>query len=391
MDYQKEISKFKVISFFSGMIFTLSFLTPFYLSKGLNAYQILLMQSVYLGTILLLEVPSGAFSDLFGRKTTLILSFLAFVIAWLLLFIAHDFFTFLPYQIVFALGISLKSGTYSAYIYELCHIDGTDINYGQIMASISRMKLLAAAISAFTSSVLYYYGGFRLVLILTIISAAISFVFVVLLKPIEENNQNNDKPKFYEVLKKGVIELKSSKLIIIAATNAVIGSVFINTFFHFNQLILKDSGFPVSLNGIFMGTVFLLSSFVMKKISEQLKLLNNTVKSLVGINILMLVVLVIIQLTAKSIVVSVFLMLLLLGNHIRIMFSNKMLNESISNDNRATTLSYVSLLQSLGAMLLAPIYGKLYDINGGLVYIVITIFSIVTINVFMVNTLTDNN
>ncbi len=386
MDYQKEISKFKMISFFSGMIFTLSFLTPFYLSKGLNAYQILLMQSVYLGAILLLEVPSGAFSDLFGRKITLILSFLAFVIAWLLLFIAQNFITLLPYQIVFALGISLKSGTYSAYIYELCHIDGTDINYGQTMASISRMQLLAAAISAFASSVLYYYGGFRLILILTIISAAVSFVFVVLLKPIEEKNKKDDKPKFYEVLKKGVIELKSSRLIIIAATNAVIGSVFINTFFHFNQLILKDSGFPVSMNGIFMGIVFLLSSFVMKKISEQLKLLDNTVKSLIGINILMLAVLVIIQFTAKSIVVSVFLMLLLLGNHIRVMFSNKMLNESISNDNRATTLSYVSLLQSLGAMLLAPIYGKLYDIKGGLVYIVIIIVFIVTINVFMVNT-----
>ncbi len=390
MSYRRELAKFKFVSFFSGMIFTLAFLTPFFLSKGLNAYQILLMQSVYLGVILLFEVPSGIFSDLFGRKLTLVISFFAFAIAWLMLFIAQDFITLLPYQIVFAIGISLKSGTYSAYIYELCHIDDFEINYGQTMASINRLQFLASAISAFSSSILYFYGGFKLVLILTIICAIIAFVFVLLLKPIEEEkDQNDNKTKFIELLINGIKELKSSKIIVISALNAIVGSVFINTFFHFNQLILKDSGFPVSMNGVFMGVVFLISSFVMKKISGKPKILDNTVKSLVNINILILVVFSIILFTAKYVFVAIFLVMLFLVNHVRVMFSNKMLNECISNDNRATTLSYVSLLQSLGAMILAPVYGKIYDTTGGPNYIIMIILFIAGANIYLVRTISD--
>ncbi len=389
MNFHSELTKFKAISFFSGMIFTLSFLTPFYLSKGLTAYQILLMQSVFLGVIMLLEIPSGAFSDLFGRKLTLSLAFLSFTIAWLMLFLAHDFVTLLPYQVAFAIGVSLKSGTYSAYIYELCHLGGTQIDYGQTMAQIDRMWLLAAALSAFSSSLLYHYGGFILVLCLTALCAALAFIFVVALKPLQDRSEKAAKPTFLAMFKRGVMELKSSRFIAIAALNAIIGAVFIGSFFHFNQLILKHSGFPVSLNGLFMGTVFLTSSFVMKRISGRRKWLDDTKKSLIAINLAMALIIVAILLLSKHLSVAPFLLIFLLSYHVRTMFSNKMLNESISDGSRATTLSYVSFVQSLGAMLLAPIYGKLYDGAGGLLYIVIIVVSMVAVNLFLLNQLSD--
>ncbi len=151
-------------------------------------------------------------------------------------------------------------------------------------------------------------------------------------------------------------------------------------------MILKNSGFPVALNGFFMGLTFLLSSFIMKKLSHKQKWLNNTAKSTIYINLLISIILLTIVLMSQNYFVALFLMLLLLTNHLRVLFSNKMLNESISNDNRATTLSYVSLIQSLAAMTLAPIYGKLYDMNGGLYYIIGIILLTLLLNIYLITT-----
>ncbi len=60
MNYIVKLFKFKTKSFFSGMALTFLFFTPIYLSKGLNAYQIISMQFVYLGAILLI-LKDGSF------------------------------------------------------------------------------------------------------------------------------------------------------------------------------------------------------------------------------------------------------------------------------------------------------------------------------------------
>lgn len=386
-----EVSKFKMLSFFSGMVFTLSFLTPFYLSKGLDAYQILLMQSIYMGLIMILEVPSGAFSDRYGRKLTLSISFLSFVFAWIVLIFANEFYSLVLYQAFFALGISFKSGTYSAMIYEICNNDKENLNYGAVMTDINSMRMLSASVSAFLSSILYYLGGFDLVLTLTIISSMLAFLTVLLLNSQTSNNKKSKKKAYKRIIIDAFKELGLKKNVRLSVLNAVVGGVTINTFFHFNQLILKKSGVPVSLNGIFMGCVFLLSTLVMKKLSFKLKRRSDTNKLLLRTNIAISLTFLSLSILEKSYFAAFLLILLLMSNHIRVLFTNKLLNEAICGDNRATTLSYVSLVQSFGGMIIAPIYGKIYALDSGLLIIVSMIVIAIVICNIAISSVKDSN
>ena len=48
-------------------------IVPFFQSRGLNMAQIYQLQAIFAFFVLVCEVPSGYFSDLFGRKISLIL------------------------------------------------------------------------------------------------------------------------------------------------------------------------------------------------------------------------------------------------------------------------------------------------------------------------------
>ena len=54
-------------------------LVVFLLEKGLDFKQIMFLQTVGAVSIVITEVPSGAIADLYGRKTSLIISSLSFV------------------------------------------------------------------------------------------------------------------------------------------------------------------------------------------------------------------------------------------------------------------------------------------------------------------------
>ena len=49
-------------------------IVPFFKSRGLNLENVYQLQAIFAGVVLVAEVPSGYFSDLMGRKMTLILA-----------------------------------------------------------------------------------------------------------------------------------------------------------------------------------------------------------------------------------------------------------------------------------------------------------------------------
>ena len=62
-----------------------------YFSERVALREVLMLEAAYYATIVTLEVPSGYFSDRFGRRLTLLLSSAAFSIAYLSFIAADDF------------------------------------------------------------------------------------------------------------------------------------------------------------------------------------------------------------------------------------------------------------------------------------------------------------
>ncbi len=90
-----------------------------YFTEHLEMKQVLWLESIYYISVVLLEVPSGFFSDKFGRRLTLIVSSILFLVSYVIFgFSSPSFFAFAVAQIVLAGGMSFMSGTNTAFYYE---------------------------------------------------------------------------------------------------------------------------------------------------------------------------------------------------------------------------------------------------------------------------------
>lgn len=365
-------------SFFSNLIFVLAFLTPFFIEKGLDSFEILSMQSIYMISILLLEIPSGIFSDKFGRKLTLCIAFLSFIFAWMSLFYAKDFVSFIPYQILFAIGTSFISGTYESYIFEELKMNGLEHSYKEILANIESYKFIAMALSGILASIIYKFSNFYVILILTIIFSIIAAFIIFLIdshKKIEEKNERHEKLFTLKYSINIIFKEENINLIIL---ESIIFSWIISSFFHFNQIMLKENGFPVYLNGIYITSIFLLSAVIMKDYKSIENKFNNSYSIVILSNIVIIIGLFLLPIINNGYILASIWILMFVFRYLRNPAISNIINNNLIDETRATILSFISLIENLGGILISPVFGYIYSCTHG-VYLVSYFSAIVII------------
>ncbi len=96
-------------------------------SKGLSLFQIGLMETLFHFSSFLMEIPTGAVADIFGRKTSRIAGRVCSVLATIIMIFGNNVYAFGLSFIVQALSYNLESGAGEALIYDsLKEIDKTD-------------------------------------------------------------------------------------------------------------------------------------------------------------------------------------------------------------------------------------------------------------------------
>ncbi len=132
-------------------------------NKSLGIKDIILLESVYYFAVVVLEVPSGYFSDKLGRKITLIISSFAFTMAYFIFGLGTpSFFSFAIAQVLFACGYSFMSGTDTSFYFESLQSDGLAEEYPEREAKVQSWAGYAGAIAAliggYLGSIQLHYG-----------------------------------------------------------------------------------------------------------------------------------------------------------------------------------------------------------------------------------------
>lgn len=120
-----------------------------FFSKYLTIDQVLMLEAIYYASVVLTEVPSGYISDRWGRKPTLMISSVFFLLAYVLFFAIREFWAWSIAQVLLAVAISFSSGTDTSLLHDTMKALGREDEYGDreaILASRGAWMMGAGAL-----------------------------------------------------------------------------------------------------------------------------------------------------------------------------------------------------------------------------------------------------
>lgn len=175
-----------------------------YFNSYLDLSDVLLLEAIYYITVVILEVPSGYFSDALGRRRTLLLGAVFLCLAIVLYLCGKSFYPLVLGQIFFAGHISFVSGTNTVFHYESLKSINKEHEYGDREASVTKWSLIAAGIAALFGGWAASYHlsyAFLISLIGAIPALVITILFVEPEKSGEETASHNVVTQLKESIK----------------------------------------------------------------------------------------------------------------------------------------------------------------------------------------------
>ncbi|MEE9374387.1 MAG: MFS transporter [Saprospiraceae bacterium] len=150
-----------------------------YFSERLSLSEVLQLEAIYYIAVVILEVPSGYFSDRIGRKMTLLIGSIFLCSAIVFYMLGNNFSLLCVGQLLFAAHMAFVSGTNTVFHFESLKSAGVANEYGTREAQVNKWALISGGLGALLGG---WLGGFDLVYAywLSLVVAFGSFVITIL-------------------------------------------------------------------------------------------------------------------------------------------------------------------------------------------------------------------
>lgn len=190
---KNSLKSYKWYAIFSRAYFWIP-LFVLYFSSVVSLKQVFLLEAIYYGSVFIMEVPSGYFSDYFGRKRTLFLSSIFFCISYLLFYLGGSFSIFVTAQVFLAMGFAFASGTDTSLHFALLSSLKLESEYGQREADLASLGLKASAGAAVLGGLFAWLNEYKIAYALSFLFACFSLLSVILIKDPESSCPNRESP-----------------------------------------------------------------------------------------------------------------------------------------------------------------------------------------------------
>ena len=137
----------KLYPWYVGLFHAYFWLPVYFLffNSQLELSDVLYLEAIYFASVVAIEVPSGWFSDLFGRRRTLITASVFLCISYILFLIADSFYSFGIAQVFLAAGIAFNSGTDTSFLLETTQALDKQDQYPELEARAVKFSFLGTA------------------------------------------------------------------------------------------------------------------------------------------------------------------------------------------------------------------------------------------------------
>ena len=342
-----------------AMIFTIPIIVPFFQENGLSQTEIFILQSAFAIGVMLLEVPSGYFADIFGRKKAMVAGAVVATIGYVMYSLAYGFWPILAAEMVLGAGLSFMSGADSALAYDSLVALGKKDKYrkfesrGFIFSSIAEASAsLIGGLIAIASlrATLYAQVGIELALIP---------LALLLVEPKRTRRVTDDNP-FRDVLKITKYALHGhSQIKWLIFYGAVVGTLT-HTMVWLTQPYYQLVGVSLGWFGV-LWTLQLIAMAIFAQFADKYERLLGKRKALASFVLMGVVAYGL--LGAFPLIATLPVMLVyyfIRGVHMPVL--QDYVNTLISSDIRATVLSVKNLAKQLLYTFLGPLIGVTMDL-----------------------------
>jgi len=376
--WPKEIYIFWVVDFILGLELIGPVLLIFFKDwGGLNQTQTQMLQSWFTLWIFILEIPTGVYGDVRGKKKSVLMGYVLMTVGMIVYTIVPNIYLFLLSEFIFALGVAFISGSKEAWMYDISKKYKIEDKFREISATTSTMHMVgmivASGIFIFLSDLLPVQQIFRLGAIPTLLSV---FLLGFFIKPTDGIRDGSLKPEYLKTAKEGVKILRNSinlRKLVIYVSLLSSTSYFVIWLY---QEALKVLSVPNSMFGTYR-IVLLVGEIVAIRVAAKLLRKMNPRKAsiliaaIVGLGFILGGIL-------HNILGTVFVLLFAGGLGLQVStLMSKEVNEEIDSKQRATVLSFIGMIKRLMLTLFNPIVGFLVDSKG--VFVAFTILGVLSL------------
>ncbi len=153
----KTVRQYYLLSFLAsagGMQIISAIYVTFLMKNGLNLFEVNLVNAVFFTTLFICEIPTGAFADIFGRKSSYVVSAVLLSLSMFVYGSSHTLTGFICAEIIAAIGITFRTGAFQAWLVDSLKHHGYNGAFNKIFGRASLYDKIGGGIGAIAGAYL---------------------------------------------------------------------------------------------------------------------------------------------------------------------------------------------------------------------------------------------
>jgi len=217
------------------------------LSRGFSLTQYALLDSLWYLSTLVFEIPTGAVTDRYGKRISLLISALTQSASFLLLAFGRSFLLLALSNVLWGFASSFETGTSSAFIYDSLKQVNREGEYRRVMGRNTTLVFLASALGSIVAGLL---GGIDLTIPIVITAAIPLLTSPLILLFREPEVADAPEPTYLRHIRQSTRYVLGRRTVALLLLYAAIVGAFVWAMRDFYQPLLDSYGISVQAIGM---------------------------------------------------------------------------------------------------------------------------------------------
>ncbi len=176
----RQYYKFCFYGFLKNLRFFDAFFILYLLEKQLSFTQIGVLYAIREIVTNISEVPSGIVADAYGRRNSLLASFLIYIFSFVIFYVSGEFGIFAAAFLLYGIAEAFRSGTHKGMIIDYLAVKGWETQKIDYYGHTRSWSQLGSAISALVAGLIVFYSGsYANIFLYSIVPYLLNFLLLI--------------------------------------------------------------------------------------------------------------------------------------------------------------------------------------------------------------------